>query len=756
MLNFIIENQLVFTTVDISMKNDQKMVSGIISGWQNKTHQELIANTRSSEYYMVRPSNKYVVFDADDIEAYEFLLQYLSKNDLLSLSAITKSVSNIKLNKKYKNHFWFQYDHKTNFQPFINQGTFQNAKRYDVLFSDSNIFEHEKSHPHEIPIIDVHQFIDLYNSLLIKFPNGSKHLCYNQLLNQIYTALISEPEEQISQPSTEAQPTADIKKIKRICKKTTDTELNFILSNLSNHRFIDYDNWIKLYFVFVNEDLDLEIFHEYSKKACEASNQTFNRLNNEKILKSHKKDKGLKLSSLYYWLKEDNETAFNELMNNSEQKKQDDKFANEQYLNWKQKFESTHFFLNYPCCIMKNINTNYIPHDETDIRKIEKPNTCTVYGEYVNPDKPKNIECFELWLQDKTRRTYEQVVFKPENNIDDNIFNLFDGFINDTQPDEIADLKIFHDYMNHLFSNNQTTINYVLDWISHIINYPQIKTDVLIVLYSEAFGVGKSTLPEVIKILLSSKYATQIQSYDHLFEKFNYHLNHKFFVYGDEIKARRNDNYDGIKNIITRKEYKIEQKGKDAIIIDDLTNYMVTTNHYNSMKCCEGERRLTMIECNEDKMDKSQSTELYTKLKDKSFIRSLFQFIKNRDVKPEPMQVLETDYRKNLQIHYMNTVDRYIFTKCRLLAGKRISKQELLQKIKSYEQIIHITEISTVNELTKKLSALLKDDVDINARSKDGNKAFKFPDNLYQILEAKNRSALEQYYENDEPHVFVD
>jgi len=104
----------------------------------------------------------------------------------------------------------------------------------------------------------------------------------------------------------------------------------------------------------------------------------------------------------------------------------------------------------------------------------------------------------------------------------------------------------------------------------------------------------------------------------------------------------------------------------------------------------------------------------------------------------------------------MNTVDRYVYTKCRVLSGKRISKKELYDKIKLFEQIIHITELSTVNELTKKLINLLKDNIDTTVRAKDGSHGFKFPSNLYEILEAKNASALEQYYETEQPDIFID
>jgi P4 family phage/plasmid primase-like protien len=93
-------------------------------------------------------------------------------------------------------------------------------------------------------------------------------------------------------------------------KPNNENDITDILEHLDKSRFNNYDEWLKLYFIFVNENYDLDIFDDYS-----SSCSNYNKENNKLILKNikHKSD-GYTKSSLYYWLKEDNPEYFEELI----------------------------------------------------------------------------------------------------------------------------------------------------------------------------------------------------------------------------------------------------------------------------------------------------------------------------------------------------------------------------------------------------------------------------------------------------------
>ena len=61
--------------------------------------------------------------------------------------------------------------------------------------------------------------------------------------------------------------------------------------------------------IFLNEKLDLEIYHEYSQHS-----KKYNKKNNYSILKNIISKSGLTIATLYYWLKIDNPSEFKNLM----------------------------------------------------------------------------------------------------------------------------------------------------------------------------------------------------------------------------------------------------------------------------------------------------------------------------------------------------------------------------------------------------------------------------------------------------------
>ena len=89
----------------------------------------------------------------------------------------------------------------------------------------------------------------------------------------------------------------------------SDDEITFIMENIDEARADDYDSWLLLHMVFINEKLNYELFNDFSKKS-----KKYNEHKNNSILKNIQPKKGLTKASLYYWLKQDNPEAFKTLM----------------------------------------------------------------------------------------------------------------------------------------------------------------------------------------------------------------------------------------------------------------------------------------------------------------------------------------------------------------------------------------------------------------------------------------------------------
>ena len=92
-----------------------------------------------------------------------------------------------------------------------------------------------------------------------------------------------------------------------------DTDLLFtVLSKLKKERFESYDSWIRIGFIVFNElgSRGFDIWHSFSKRASNYKSEQDCRYHWNTFAKRAKK---LTIRSLFYYLKEDNKTAFNEL-----------------------------------------------------------------------------------------------------------------------------------------------------------------------------------------------------------------------------------------------------------------------------------------------------------------------------------------------------------------------------------------------------------------------------------------------------------
>jgi len=90
---------------------------------------------------------------------------------------------------------------------------------------------------------------------------------------------------------------------------TKNKDVYKILEFLNIERFNNFNNWLYLNFIFINEKLDKNILDSFCKKSSK-----YNEVNNKKILKSIKPNNGLTSKTLYYWLKHDNINEFNKLV----------------------------------------------------------------------------------------------------------------------------------------------------------------------------------------------------------------------------------------------------------------------------------------------------------------------------------------------------------------------------------------------------------------------------------------------------------
>jgi len=216
--------------------------------------------------------------------------------------------------------------------------------------------------------------------------------------------------------------------------------------------------------------------------------------------------------------------------------------------------------------------------------------------------------------------------------------------------------------LKHLCKGENLEYNYILNWLGHIIQKPYKKTNVAIVLFEKFGGVGKNALIDgMIKLL--EGYTSKIESIEDITNKFNNNQVNKLLLYGDEICARASKLSDKLKSIITRTELILEKKGHDSILIKDYSNWIFTTNNELAFKIETRNRRMFMVDCNNEKMENQDYINYYKYINDNNKMTILFNYLLNLNLTFNIgiEAVPNTIYKKRLEYESQPAIVQYLF-----------------------------------------------------------------------------------------------
>lgn len=375
-------------------------------------------------------------------------------------------------------------------------------------------------------------------------------------------------------------------------------------------------------------------------------------------------------------------------------------------------FETSHFKLEFPIRYVR----------KSDCGELQ---FYTQYemGEYLTGKEGYNIVggkgFFNLWRDDKKKSVFSKIVF--ETNLPKHIqthYNAFTGFDNNDplvkkiNEDESAFLKV----LNRV-SNSPIVYEYIKCWFAHIIQKPYKKTNVAVVLYSDTKGVGKNSIVDGFTAILGNKYVGILQDIEDLKRNFNSHLVNKLLIYGDEISFNATKMSNKIKAVITQPTQNLEKKGIDVIKVDDKSNYLFTTNNEHSLKMENGDRRLFMVQCIEEKLSKEMSSASYAEIEDPVKLKQLFNFfmeyeqtkeIDNFDIGISAPP--ETEYKKNMMYSDMPSYIEMLYKSPHIFKHRKINSSDLYKVAVKYARDNHQSTNFTVNkfgcEMTKYLASI--------------------------------------------------
>lgn len=729
-LTIMDELKIKYGSCKLTVNKEGKKEPIFTNGWESPFNKNL-----NGVFYKTGKDSNISVLDFDDI----------TTPTCIKLKAMADKCCNFIIQTKKGYHYYFILD------PRLKKRRLMKLLGFDYLSNKSIVF------------CPPTKYKDLNGTLreykLIDAPKDNKiNAMSEELIDELLHLFIEK-----GKPDDKFYDKVIKKEINKVIKKQiqhdklSNEEMKLLLQKINLDRSTYYNYWILVGLALKNDGFDFELWDEFSKRSKEKyqEGETYYLWNH------HLQPHTITTRTLIMWFQEDNNNEYKKMLtsqkiNNydvvidltNENEYNDNKMIKllesdiEQlgeydYMNNISITKSFKYFNNFHMHIRDN-NTFYridIDGKRNYLSYISDMNASYAHLKVGEKEKP----FINMWKSSSKRQMYNKFDFMPNMKCSSNIFNTFTGFVYDSEIKEydITKIQPILDHIKHVCIK-QEYADYIIKYFAHIRQKPNKKTLVCVVLYSDTHGVGKNTVIDPF-IKIFKGYESKIREED-INAKFNKILENKLFAYGDEIKGSNKHDADNIKNLITQTEINIEPKGKDSYKIKDMTNYALTTNHSNSIKIEDTDRRFFIVECNDEVKSEAYFDNLYDNyINNDEVIAELDKYLSTYDLtgfKPKNMPI--TKQKQQMALYNLHAHIKLIQESPEMFCGhnengkaKVFTTKEIIIKAKEYAKNNRISYSHTEDKISKDLSKYFGD----FKIKRNGKMIYKFPNNLTDIVD---------------------
>jgi hypothetical protein len=442
-------------------------------------------------------------------------------------------------------------------------------------------------------------------------------------------------QKELTKKKKEAEKTQ--KKVQKLIESEPMTDLDLICRKIINAGLLDdmcddYNTWVNVGFAIFNSVNNFELFDLFSARSSK-----YNADSVKKFWDGIKMtiDNKLTFRSILYWAKDKDNELFASL--NIVEKKILNAMND---LTFKQKsklFEKTH---------CKIIEEGLYIHEENNKIKVICENE--VRSRY------KHIQCgftllgcpinfIDRWISNNNDIRSKDIMGIYMKDCPDNAFNLWTQFtmdlIHDYTPKTEA-IELFKKHISILCNHEKKVIEFVINWIAFMLQYPEKKSKMLVFVSDE--GAGKNTLLEIIKKMIGNKkvFESTNPSRD-VWGNFNGQMVDAFLVNLNEISAIDFKNANGlVKGLITDSTLLINEKGVKPFTIQSYHHFITSTNNEEAIKPSKNDRRNCLIRCSDELVKRNKTPEqvleinkylkeIYTMMEEQDSIKTIFEWLKS-------------------------------------------------------------------------------------------------------------------------------
>jgi putative DNA primase/helicase len=166
----------------------------------------------------------------------------------------------------------------------------------------------------------------------------------------------------------------------------------------------------------------------------------------------------------------------------------------------------------------------------------------------------------------------------------------------------ITTWKLYNLFLDHIYNilsdRNNELYNYILNWISYLLQNPGAKTETSFINIGEQ-GTGKNKFFTYVISKLFGRYAIANENnINNIIGRFNSSFENKILVICKELQSLDNAkhlNTDCLKSLITDNTCTIESKFVNSRTIDNVSNFIFVSNNYLPIKIENGDRRYVIF-----------------------------------------------------------------------------------------------------------------------------------------------------------------
>jgi hypothetical protein len=291
-----------------------------------------------------------------------------------------------------------------------------------------------------------------------------------------------------------------------------------------------------------------------------------------------------------------------------------------EYAEMKVEFEKTHFKLMNP--------PSYVRQAGGQLQFMKEGDLSLLYQNVFCGDKL----FISLWKSDPEIRTYEEVVFKPKQEVTTGQFNIFTDFSCKAVQ---GDCSVMNDLMWLLSGKEKEVYEYIENYFAHLIQKPYEKCGVCLVFSTSKQGAGKDTPLDFIGSILGSEYFFNTEDAENnVFGRFTSHLQKTLLLKMEEVEFETNKkNESALLSLITAPKRSYEAKGREPITLDDYKRIVMTTNKSVPVNVPDSDRRFVLINSSEDRVgDRAYWNRVHKELAKPETAQAYFHYLLNKDI----------------------------------------------------------------------------------------------------------------------------